>query len=179
MILLILLLVDGKLARRRCLRRTDSPSTICFDNLNEIDDHSAPICSSPPALWEPCGQACGRQAVHWRSGGLADYNSGSANLSDVQANDGAYHCSPARSPGEKDVPSSFRSKLIARNQHRLSLLGAVWLFVIALFPRRSSGRERTRMAGIRLSRFLKRAFLTLSIYSRWERPKSFAPKKFF
>ena len=135
--------------------------------------------TAPAYIGNYAGRPMVYMAVHWLSGGLADYNSGSANLSDVQANDGAYHCSPARSPGEKDVPSSFRSKLIARNQHRLSLLGAVWLFVIALFPRRSSGRERTRMAGIRLSRFLKRAFLTLSIYSRWERPKSFAPKKFF
>ena len=156
--------------RRKKLRRTDSPSTICFDNLNEIDDHSAPICSSPPALWEPCGQACGRQAVHWRSGGLADYNSGSANLSDVQANDGAYHCSPARSPGEKAVRGLFPVKNTRSDPVRI---------IFACFPCRSSGRERTRMAGIRLSRFLKRAFLTLSIYSRWERPKSFAPKKFF
>ena len=172
MILLILLLVDGKLARRRCLRRTDSPSTICFDNLNEIDDHSAPICSSPPALWEPCGQACGRQAVHWRSGGLADYNSGSANLSDVQANDGAYHCSPARSPGEKDVPSSFRSKLIARNQHRLSLLGAVWLFVIALFvavlvcglliAKRASDDFGTMIAGGLTCMLVGQAFLNMA-----------------
>ena len=167
--------------RRKKLRRTDSPSTSCFrqSELQSIFMRMRLFAARPRRFGNHAGRLLDRKPFTGSPGGLADYNPGSANLSDVQANDGAYHCSPARSPGEKDVPSSFRSKLIARNQHRLSLLGAVWLFVIALFPRRSSGRERTRMAGIRLSRFLKRAFLTLSIYSRWERPKSFAPKKFF
>ena len=122
---------------------------------------------APRQPWEPWGQACSLQAVHWLSGGLADYNPGSANPSDVWADDYAYHCSPARSPGEKAVRSLFPVKNTRSRQLTLS--------VLACFPCRSSGRERTRMAGIRLSSSERTAFLTRSLYSRWERPKSFMP----
>ena len=128
------------------------------------------ICGSPPALWEPCGQAFGPKAVHWLSGGLADYNPGSASPSDVWADDYAYHCSPARSPGEKAVRGLFPVKNTRSDPVRI---------IFACFPCRSSGRERTRMAGIRLSSSERTAFLTRSLYSRWERAFLVALKKFF
>ena len=71
---------------------------------------------APRQPWEPYGQACSLQAVHWLPKGLADYNPGSANPSDVWANDNAYHNTPARGRGEKANYASFWSKGIAPAQ---------------------------------------------------------------
>ena len=84
------------------------------------------------------GNSAGRRyAVHWFSKGLAGYNPRSANLSDVQANDAVYHYPPP----EVMAKSALQSQEI----------------ILALFHR-SFRRERTRRAGILLSRFQKGLF---------------------
>lgn len=77
------------------------------------------ICCSPPRQpWEPCGQACSLQAVHWLPEGLADYNPRSASPSDVWANDSAYHNTPPKVVAKRETTPSFRSKCIARIQEQ-------------------------------------------------------------
>ena len=77
------------------------------------------ICSPPPRQpWEPCGQACSLQAVHWLPEGLADYNPRSASPSDVWANDSAYHNPPPKVVAKRETTPSFRSKCIARIQEQ-------------------------------------------------------------
>ena len=118
---------------------------------------------APRQPWEPWGQACSLQAVHWLSGGLADYNPGSANPSDVWANGNAYHNTPARVVAKRATAPSFRSKGIARSNdtscHPIGewqlCRGLSWRF----FHRRSPGRERTRMAGIDFSSYRLNVFL--------------------
>ncbi len=66
---------------------------------------------APRQPWEPCGQACSYQAVHWLPKGLADYNPRSASPSDVWANDSAYHNPPAQGRGEKGNYTLFPVKM--------------------------------------------------------------------
>ena len=156
--------------RRRFLRRTDSPSTSCFRQSELKYLLSCAYLRLAPGALGTMRAGFWTKAVHWLSGGLADYNPGSANPSDVWADDYAYHCSPARSPGEKAVRGLFPVKNTRSDPVRI---------IFACFPCRSSGRERTRMAGIWFSSSERTAFLTRSLYSRWERSKSFPLKKFF
>ena len=97
---------------------------------------------APRQPWEPCGQACSLQTVHWLPKGLADYNPRSTNPSDVWANDNAYHNTPPKVVAKRETTPSFRSKCIAQNQEQQppshkreggrQLL--LW-FVMALFPK--------------------------------------------
>ena len=124
---------------------------------------------APRQPWEPYGQACSLQTVHWLPKGLADYNPRSTNPSDVWANDNAYHNTPPKVVAKRATTPSFRSKCIAQNQqHKLPFhkrKAARVRLVMALFPKfvvqilhgepfsRSLRRERTRMAGIRFSSY--------------------------
>ena len=94
---------------------------------------------APRQLWEPYGQACSLQAVHWLPKGLADYNPRSASPSDVWANDNAYHNTPPKVVAKRETTPSFRSKCIAQNQQlgppsHKKKAACVWL-VMALFPK--------------------------------------------
>ena len=71
---------------------------------------------APRQPWEPYGQACSLQTVHWLPKGLADYNPRSTNPSDVWANDNAYHNTPPKVVAKRETTPSFRSKCIAQNQ---------------------------------------------------------------
>lgn len=73
---------------------------------------------APRQPWEPYGQACSLQTVHWLPKGLADYNPRSASPSDVWANDSAYHNPPPKVMAKRATTPSFRSKCIARNQEQ-------------------------------------------------------------
>ena len=73
---------------------------------------------APRQPWEPCGQACSLQAVHWLPRGLADYNPRSASPSDVWVNDSVYHNTPPKVVAKRVTTPSFRSKCIARNQEQ-------------------------------------------------------------
>ena len=156
--------------RRKELRRTDSPSTSCFRQSELKDLLSCAYLRLAPGALGTMRAGFWTKAVHWLSGGLADYNPGSASPSDVWADDHAYHCSPARSPGEKAVRGLFPVKNTRSDPVRI---------IFACFPCRSSGRERTRMAGIWFSSSERTAVLTRSLYSRWERTFLVALKKFF
>ena len=118
---------------------------------------------APRQPWEPCRQACSLQAVHWLSEGLADYNPGSANPSDVWANGIAYHNTPARVVAKRATAPSFRSKGIARSNDTSCHPIGEWQLCRSLswrfFHRRSPGRERTRMAGIDFSSYRLNVFL--------------------
>ena len=93
---------------------------------------------APRQPWEPYGQACSLQTVHWLPKGLADYNPRSASPSDVWANDSAYHNTPPKVMAKRVTAPSFRSKCIAQNQQDkpLSLCreAACLRLVMALFP---------------------------------------------
>lgn len=114
---------------------------------------------APRQPWEPYGQACSLQTVHWLPKGLADYNPRSTNPSDVWANDNAYHNTPPKVVAKRETTPSFRSKCIAQNQQtgatvpringRRFVCGSSWRF----FLRRSLRRECTRMAGIHFSSY--------------------------
>ena len=118
---------------------------------------------APRQPWELWGQACSLQAVHWLSGGLADYNPGSANPSDVWANGNAYHNTPARVVAKRATAPSFRSKGIARSNDTSCHPIGEWQLCRSLswrfFHRRSPGRERTRMADIDFSSYRLNVFL--------------------
>ena len=107
---------------------------------------------APRQPWEPYGQACSLQAVHWLPKGLADYNPRSASPSDVWANDGAYHNTLPKVVAKRATTPSFRSKCIARNQQhkqpfikgRQLVCGSSWRFFRSLcitnfFVARSGG----------------------------------------
>mgnify|MGYP001107817568 CR=1 FL=1 len=93
---------------------------------------------APRQPWEPYGQACSLQTVHWLPKGLADYNPRSTNPSDVWANDNAYHNTPPKVVAKRETTPSFRSKCIAQNQQdkpsSLFREAACLRFVMALFP---------------------------------------------
>ena len=93
---------------------------------------------APRQPWEPCGQACSLQTVHWLPKGLADYNPRSASPSDVWANDNAYHNTPPKVVAKRGTAPSFRSKWIVQSQqHKLPSLkreAAYVRLVMALFP---------------------------------------------
>ena len=152
--------------RRKKLRRTDSPSTSCFrqSELQSIFMRMRLFAARPRRFGNHAGRLLDRKPFTGSPGVLLI-------TSDVWADDIAYHCSPARSPGEKAVRGLFPVKNTRSRQLALS--------VLACFPCRSSGRERTRMAGIRLSSSERTAFLTRSLYSRWKRGKYNARQKYF
>ena len=158
--------------RRKKLRRTDSPSTSCFrqSELQSIFMRMRLFAARPRRFGNHAGRLLDRKPFTGSPGGLADYNPRSASPSDVWADDIAYHCSPARSPGEKAVRGLFPVKNTRSDPVRI---------IFACFPCHPSGRERTRMAGIRLSSSERTAFLTRSLYSRWERGKYNARQKYF
>lgn len=114
---------------------------------------------APRQPWEPYGQACSLQTVHWLPKGLADYNPRSTNPSDVWANDNAYHNTPAQGRGEKGNYTLFSVKMhrskpttgatVPRINGRRFVCGSSWRF----FLRRSLRRECTRMAGIHFSSY--------------------------
>ena len=138
---------------------------------------------APRQPWEPWGQACSLQAVHWLSGGLADYNPGSANPSDVWANGIAYHNTPARVVAKRATAPSFRSKGIARSNDTSCHPFGEWQLCRSLswrfFHRRSPGRERTRMAGIDFSSYRLNVFFPRSSHSPGKRADSFTLQKTF
>ena len=123
-------------------RRKPAPHGFAVNgNLNKIKGLilMCRICSPPPRQpWEPCGQACSLQAVHWLPKGLADYNPRSASPSDVWTNDSAYHNTPPKVVAKRATAPSFRSKCIARNQQdkppSLFREAACLRLVMALFP---------------------------------------------
>ena len=88
-------------------------------NKNKRVEFDVPyLLLAPRQPWEPCGQACSLQAVHWLPEGLADYNPRSASPSDVWANDSVYHNPPPKVVAKRATTPSFRSKCIARNQEQ-------------------------------------------------------------
>lgn len=93
---------------------------------------------APRQPWEPYGQACSLQTVHWLPKGLADYNPRSASPSDVWANDNAYHNTPPKVVAKRGTAPSFRSKWIAQSQQHkppsLKREAAYVRLVVALFP---------------------------------------------
>ena len=94
---------------------------------------------APRQPWEPCGQACSFQTIHWLPRDLADYNPRSANPSDVWANDSVYHNPPAQGRGEKGNYSLFSVKMHRSKpaiQATIPFLreAACLLLVMALFP---------------------------------------------
>ena len=86
--------------------------------LKKVDFDVPYLLLAPRQPWEPCGQACSLQAVHWLPEGLADYNPRSASPSDVWANDSAYHNPPPKVVAKRETTPSFRSKCIARIQEQ-------------------------------------------------------------
>ena len=109
---------------------------------------------APRQPWEPYGQACSLQAVHWLPKGLADYNPRSASPSDVWANDIVYHNPPAQGHGEKGNNSLFLVKRHRSDpkataavpfQGGSSCFGSSWRFFLSiplqhtLFVARSDG----------------------------------------
>ena len=94
-------------------RRKPAPHGFAVNgNLNKRVDFDVPYLQPAPRQpWEPCGQACSLQAVHWLPRGLADYNPRSASPSDVWANDIVYHNPPAQGRGEKGNHSLFPVKM--------------------------------------------------------------------
>ena len=138
-------------------------------NKNKRVEFDVPyLLLAPRQPWEPCGQACSLQAVHWLPEGLADYNPRSASPSDVWANDIAYHNPPAQGHGEKDNNSLFPVKRHRSDPKATAAvpfqggsfcLGSSWRFFLSSLCKictmnslcRSLRRERTRMAGIHFS----------------------------
>ena len=120
---------------------------------------------APRQPWEPYGQACSLQTVHWLPKGLADYNPRSANPSDVWANDSAYHNPPPKVMAKRATTplSGQNASLETKSNSCRPIKGRQLLlwFVMALFPKfvynklfcRSLRRERTRMAGIHFSSY--------------------------
>ena len=102
------------------------------------------------------------QAVHWLPRGLADSNPRPANPSDVWANDGAYHDPPPGVVAKGEPPlfpvkrnrSAPKAQAAFQKGKRLCF-GASSRF----FRRRSSGRERTRMAVFSFQGSEKASFL--------------------
>lgn len=96
---------------------TAPPRFTSGDNLN-VDDVPY-LQPAPRQPWEPYGWACRFQAARWRSEGLADYNPGSANPSDVWANDIAYHYSPGPGSWRKGQlhPLSGQNSSLLRKRH--------------------------------------------------------------
>ena len=86
-------------------------------NKNKRVEFDVPyLLLAPRQPWEPYGQACSLQTVHWLPKGLADYNPRSTNPSDVWANDNAYHNTPPKVVAKRETTPSFRSKCIAQSQ---------------------------------------------------------------
>ncbi|MFR1480252.1 MAG: hypothetical protein ACLSB9_33570 [Hydrogeniiclostridium mannosilyticum] len=108
-------------------------------NKNKRVEFDVPyLLLAPRQPWEPCGQACSLQAVHWLPEGLADYNPRSASPSDVWANDSVYHNPPPKVVAKRATTPSFRSKCIAQSQQHkppsLKREAACVRLVMALFP---------------------------------------------
>ena len=140
---------------------------------------------APRQPWEPYGQACSRQAVHWLPRGLADYNPRSASPSDVWANDSVYHNTPPKVVAKRATTPSFRSKCIARNQEQQppshKREAARVRLVMALFPKFVYNKLLVARSGGNVPAWLvfifqatRRTFLfPRSPYSPGKRPESF------
>ena len=127
-------------------RQTDAAQKTCAarirrqrqSELKKVDFDVPYLLLAPRQPWEPCGQACSLQAVHWLPEGLADYNPRSASPSDVWANDNAYHNTPPKVVAKRGTAPSFRSKWIAQSQQHkppsLKREAAYVRLVVALFP---------------------------------------------
>ena len=110
-------------------------------NKNKRVEFDVPyLLLAPRQPWEPCGQACSLQAVHWLPEGLADYNPRSASPSDVWANDIVYHAPPAQGHGKKGNNSLFPVKRHRSDpkataavpfQGGSSCFGASWRFFLS------------------------------------------------
>ena len=140
---------------------------------------------APRQPWEPYGQACSLQTVHWLPKGLADYNPRSTNPSDVWANDNAYHNTPPKVVAKRETTPSFRSKCIAQNQQHkppsLKREAACVRLVMALFPKFVHNKLLVARSGGNVPAWLvftfqatRRTFLfPRSPYSPGKRPESF------
>lgn len=159
--------------RRKKLRRTDSPSTSCFrqSELQSIFMRMRLFAARPRRFGNHAGRLLDRKPFTGSPGVLLITTQGRPAHLTCGQTISRIIVPPARSPGEKAVHSLFPVKNTRSRQLTLS--------VLACFPCRSSGRERTCMAGIRFSSSERTAFLTRSLYSRWERGFLVALKKFF
>ena len=140
---------------------------------------------APRQPWEPYGQACSLQTVHWLPKGLADYNPRSTNPSDVWANDNAYHNTPPKVVAKRETTPSFRSKCIAQSQQHkppsLKREAACVRLVMALFPKFVHNKLLVARSGGNVPAWLvftfqaaRRTFLfPRSPYSPGKRPESF------
>ena len=140
---------------------------------------------APRQPWEPYGQACSLQTVHWLPKGLADYNPRSTNPSDVWANDNAYHNTPPKVVAKRETTPSFRSKCIAQSQQHkppsLKREAACVRLVMALFPKFVYNKLFVARSGGNVPAWLvftfqaaRRTFLfPRSPYSPGKRPESF------
>ena len=129
-------------------RQTDAAQKTCAarirrqrqSELKKVDFDVPYLLLAPRQPWEPCGQACSLQAVHWLPEGLADYNPRSASPSDVWANDIVYHDPPAQGHGKKGNNSLFPVKRHRSDpkataavpfQGGSSCFGASWRFFLS------------------------------------------------
>ena len=140
---------------------------------------------APRQPWEPYGQACSLQTVHWLPKGLADYNPRSTNPSDVWANDNAYHNTPPKVVAKRETTPSVRSKCIAQSQQHkppsLKREAACVRLVMALFPKFVHNKLLVARSGGNVPAWLvftfqaaRRTFLfPRSPYSPGKRPESF------
>ena len=140
---------------------------------------------APRQPWEPYGQACSLQTVHWLPKGLADYTPRSTNPSDVWANDNAYHNTPPKVVAKRETTPSFRSKCIAQSQQHkppsLKREAACVRLVMALFPKFVHNKLLVARSGGNVPAWLvftfqaaRRTFLfPRSPYSPGKRPESF------
>ena len=155
-------------------------------NKNKRVEFDVPyLLLAPRQPWEPCGQACSLQAVHWLPEGLADYNPRSASPSDVWANDSAYHNTPPKVVAKRETTPSFRSKCIAQSQQHkppsLKREAACVRLVMALFPKFVHNKLLVARSGGNVPAWLvftfqaaRRTFLfPRSPYSPGKRPESF------
>ena len=158
--------------RRKKLRRTDSPSTSCFrqSELQSIFMRMRLFAARPRRFGNHAGRLLDRKPFTGSPGVL---------LITTQGQPTCLTCRqtilriivPRPESQRKGSPYLFSVKNPRSRQFTLP--------VMACFPCRSSGRERTRMAGIRLSSSERTAFLTRSLYSRWKRGKYNARQKYF
>ena len=111
---------------RMCWRQTNAAQLLNYaarirrqrqsEKIKRFDFDVPYLLLAPRQPWEPYGQACSLQTVHWLPKGLADYNPRSTNPSDVWANDNAYHNTPPKVVAKRETTPSFGSKCIAQNQ---------------------------------------------------------------
>ena len=137
---------------------------------------------APRQPWEPWGQACSLQAVHWLSGGLADYNPGRpTHLTCGQTVMRIIILRPG-SWRKGQLPPLFGQKGSLEATTQAAIIGE-WQLCRSLswrfFHRRSPGRERTRMADIDFSSYRLNVFLFPVHPIAQEKADSFTLQKFF